>query len=93
MGMSTFVYGIKPSDEKWKKMKAVRDACNAAGLAIPEEVNTFFGWDEPDDKGVRVDLRKFDCCQFHTGEGKENYEIDVKKLPPDVTIIRFVNAW
>lgn len=41
MGMSTRVYGIILPDEKWKKMKSVYDACRAAGINPPLEVEEF----------------------------------------------------
>lgn len=38
----THVYAIRVPDETWKKMKAVRDACVAAGINVPLEVQSYF---------------------------------------------------
>jgi len=93
MGMSTHVTGFRPPDEKWKKMKAVHDACVAAGTDLPKGVDEFFGWDTPDNKGVTVDLEKDECCKEYNGNAEDGFEIDVTKLPKDVTVIRFYNAY
>lgn len=90
MGMSTHVVGIVPPDETWKKMKDVWDACRQANIAVPPEVQKFFNYDEPDDKGgfVSIPVNDWDdgsCCQ--------GYEIEVDKIPPNVKIIRFYNSW
>lgn len=38
MSMTINIHGIKLPDEKWKKMKAVYDACNNARIYIPQEI-------------------------------------------------------
>lgn len=94
MGMSTNVAGIRPPDEKWKQMKAVRDACVAAGVAIPKDVDAFFNDETPDPSGVLL-------CQSDLGaavrkweaQDRNGFEVDVTKLPPGVKIIRFWNRW
>jgi len=91
--MSTWVEGFKPSNNKWKKMKAIYDGCEAAGVDCPEEVDKFFGGELPDKAGVRVDLEKSECCKEYNAEMSNGYEIDVTKLPKDVTLIRFVNSY
>jgi hypothetical protein len=98
MGMSTYVIGIKPPDEKWHAMKKIWDACQEAKISPPEKVAEFFDsyyGDGPDPKGVlvRLDLCKPPCVSEYRDEMSEGIEIDVRKLPPDVTIVRFVNSW
>jgi hypothetical protein len=92
MGMSTFVFGFKPPDEDWKKMKAIWDACVVAGIDPPREVSRFFEDDKPDDAGVCLDLRNT-LARCYSKNGYEGHEIALADLPPDVKIIRFVNAW
>ncbi len=92
MGMSTNVIGFRPPDEKWKKMKAVWDACLAADTDIPEDVNTFFNGDPPDERGVEVELTG-PCCAEWSDDYRQGYEIDVTKLPEGLAIIRFYNSW
>jgi hypothetical protein len=91
MGMSTHVIGFRPPDEKWRKMKAVWDACADAGTSPPKEVSEFFQWTTPDPRGVEVDLRA--CSTKFNDDSRDGIEIDVNKLPKDVTIIRFYNAF
>ena len=93
MGMSTSIFGFKPPDEKWKKMKEVRDACLEAGVMIPSEVDDFFEGESPDNAGVRVNLEEHECVSKYRGEVEEGFEVDVRKLPKDVVLIRFVNSW
>ena len=95
MSMSTHVVGFKPADEKWLKMKAVWDSCVAAGIDPPNNVLDFFGHEPPDDQGVEVALEKHTCVQRYSSDkrGHDGFEIDVRKLPPDVTIIRLYNSY
>ena len=65
MGMNTHISGFKPPDEKWKKMKAVMDACLRAGIPCPEEVRDFFGPEEPDKAGVLVPQEQLGLVQRH----------------------------
>ena len=38
-------------------MKAIYDAYTAADVEIPEEVGKFFNWEDPDEHGVKVELK------------------------------------
>lgn len=92
MSMSTFVYGIKPPNAEWKKMKAVWDACCEANIEVPEEVREFFGDESPDPSGVLVDLKEAKVARPYHEEG-EGFEVDIDSLPKGVKTIRFVNTW
>lgn len=98
MGMSTHVEGFKPPDKKWLQMKTVYDACHDAGVDPPDEVSDFFEDGPPDAAGVRVELgsrygEKHECCTEYSDDAANGFEIDVTKLPKDVKIIRFYNAY
>ncbi len=96
MGMSTHIKGFKPPDDKWRAMKAVYDACMAAKISIPEDVEKFFNDDTPDEQGVVIEERALIACgaaRAWGGSGREGFEIDIKKLPADVTVVRVYNAW
>lgn len=94
MGMTTSVIGIKPPDEKWKKMKAVWDACAIAKVDPPDEVEMFFNGDKPDNAGVLVYKEKLgDAVVPYSDNYRSGYEIHLDKLPKDVKIIRFTNSW
>lgn len=93
MGMSTHVVGFKPADEKFIKMREVYNACNAAGVAVPREVEKFFEHEPPPEAelGVRVDITA--AVKKWQGNSASGYELDLSKLDPDVRVVRFYNAW
>ena len=98
MSMSTYVVGFRPPDAKWERMKAAWDACQAAHVAVPKEVGEFFDWSEPDEAGVKVQLedsskKKLGCVKPYQADMQDGFEVDVTKLPKDVTIIRFYNSY
>jgi hypothetical protein len=91
MSMSTHVLGFRPPDEKWRKMKAAWDACEAAGLSIPPEVAAFFGHEAPDESGVEVNIKS--ALTRYSRECADGYEVDLTKLPKDLTRLRFYNSY
>lgn len=93
MGMSTYVIGIKPADDIWRKMKAIWDACKAAGIEPPQEVEIFFGGERPNESGVEVSLRNHPAIASSGDDSREFWDVDLSKLPPDVKIVRFVNSF
>jgi hypothetical protein len=96
MGMSTHVVAFKPPGERWQQMKAVWDACEAAGIEPPDEVSEYFEHEEPDPAGVRIERAELvtsGAVRVWTDADAQGYEVDVTKLPRDVTVIRFYNGW
>jgi hypothetical protein len=92
MSMSTHVVGFRPADKKWHQMKKIWQDCEAADVPIPKEVLEFFDHEDPADKpGAEVELK--DALREWHGDGRSGYEVDIMKLPPDVKILRFYNAW
>ena len=95
MSMSTHVVGFCPADAKFKKMKAVYDACTEAKTTVPDEVQAFFNHEEPDDAGVVVDLEA--SMDSPVAKWSDDYraglEVDITKLPKHVRIVRFYNSW
>lgn len=93
MGMSTFVVGFKPPDEKWKAMYKVWLACKEGGIKIPDEIDDFFEGVNPDKAGVEVDLERLECCAEYKDDSSEGFEIHLDTLPKGIKIIRFCNSW
>lgn len=93
MSTSFHVVGFVPPDAKWKKMKEVHDACRKARIDVPKEVCEFFNDEEPDDAGVEIDLMEHECCSDAGEDMVDGYEIDLTKLPKDVTKIRFTISY
>lgn len=96
MGMSTHVKAFKPPDEKWQQMKAVWDACKTAGVELPREVGRYFEDTDPDPVGVEIDestLVNVGALDAWGDDQREGVQIDVTRLPKDVTVVRFYNSW
>jgi hypothetical protein len=96
MSMTTHVRAFKPPGEKWQQMKAVWDACKAVGIDPPREVGRYFEDTDPDPTGVVIDentLVDLGVLRGWSDQYREGREIDVTKLPKDVTVIRFYNSW
>lgn len=95
--MGTSVDGFIPPDAKFQKMLAAYRACEKAGVEIPAEVEKFFNGERPDEAGVRLNLsydKKFkDACYEYHDDACQGYEVDLRKLPGDIKIIRFRNCW
>lgn len=89
MSMSMHVVGIKPPDDTWKKMLAVREACIAAGVAIPREVYEYFGNEVPDPNGVVVDVR----AEGWKDHSREGLIVNISTLPKGVNLLRFYCQW
>lgn len=85
--MSTHVVGIRLPDDDWKKMKAVWDACKAAGIGAPPEVYAFFNGIPPDDEGVLVDVEV--ATREWSAEMEAGLVVDLSQLPAGVKILRF----
>lgn len=93
MGMSMHVVGFRAPDEEWKKMKEVFDACDKAGIDIPEEVIEFFNYEDPDEAGVLVELKEIGALEEWADEGRSGFQVDISKLPKRLKYIRFYNSW
>lgn len=91
MSMNTYVQGGKPADEEYKKMAKVWDACDLAGIDIPDEVYDFFDGEKPDGKTMWVDIKEF--VTEESFDGEEVWTVDVSKLPKDIKLIQFANCY
>lgn len=93
MSMSTHIVGFKPTDEKWRKMRDVYNACRAAGLGIPKDVEKFFEYEGPDESGVKVEIEKSSAVKEWHGNAASGFEVNLNTLDPDIKVIRFWNGW
>ena len=103
MGASLHIYGIKPPDDKWTSMEAVWRACTDAGIEIPDKVEEYFDYSDPTTDGVVVLLGhgaggshlEYDLHESitpFTDDIVSGGEIDLTKLPKDITQLRVVNV-
>lgn len=97
MSMSTHVVGFKAPDDVWHKMKAVYDACDHAGVNIPDEVGRYFNYEAPDYTGVVVDLSTManfkQLVTEWSDDNRAGLQVNLELLPPGLTAIRFYNSF
>jgi hypothetical protein len=93
MGMNTRIVGIKPPDDKWKKMEEVWSACEHASIPTPKLVEEFFGDSAPDPAGVIVELEGTPAVTKYAVDMEDGFEVHIDKLPKDVKVIRFYNSY
>jgi hypothetical protein len=92
MGMSTHVVGFRPADDEWYRKTAAYRACADAGVAIPAELETFFGGEDPlDQPGYEVNIKA--AVSPYSADSRSGYDIDLSKLPPGLKIVRVYNSY
>lgn len=95
MGMSSHVVGFRQPDDKYLSMKAVYDACRAADVDLPNEVECYFDNNSPDGYGSEVELVRTSGAVrlYNDGSSRSGFDVELGKLPEGVTHIRFYNSW
>jgi hypothetical protein len=93
MGMCTHVEGVIPANARYNQMLSIYNECRRAGVTIPVEVDGFFQGEEPDGKGIVLELNKHACCYEYNNDSCVGFEIDITKLPQEVKFIRFFNSY
>lgn len=90
MSMSTYVQGLKPKTEEYQTILDIYTACRKINVEPPREIVDFFDG-EICEEGIITELPK-ESVREYTDECRAFFEVDLKKLPPDVSKIRFVNS-
>lgn len=93
MGMSTYVHGYGPPDERWRKMAAVWHACAEAGIDPPAEVEEYFEDGPPDRRGQEIHVPSTHWSPDDKGWPAEGIEVKVSDIPEGVEYIRFINSY
>lgn len=93
MSMSQIIVGFRAPDDTWRKYKEVYDACTHAGVTVPEEVEEFFNWDEPNELGIRENISNTEAVTPYNAEMREGFDIELAKLPANITHIRVYNSY
>ena len=86
--MGLYIEGIVPVDDEWKRMKKVWDACQEAGIDVPDEVAEFFDWKSPDDDGMSIELEDGTHYERFSEEMVDGISIVLKHLPKKVQVIK-----
>lgn len=94
MGASMHIKGIREPDDEFRAMREVYLACKKAGVAVPDRVQEFFDWQEPSDLGIITDLDLSPAVNaYNDGQSREGFDVEISKLPSNITHIRFYLSW
>lgn len=101
MGMSTSIIGVRDLRQQFDKMWKAKEACEQAGIGYPEEVKKYFvDYINESKPAVESEMLHFDLKNTsgvtlynNPDAASVGYEVDIRKLPKDVKIIRFYNSW
>lgn len=97
MSMSTYITALRDMDGKFKDMLEIKRFCDRKKVSYPKEVIEYFGNNLGESEEymiqemleVRIPQKEFSDDRVN-GSG---IEIQVKDIPPEVKVIRFVNSW
>jgi hypothetical protein len=89
--MSTYVIGFMPHTADYLRKARAYQACEEAGLCPPKELLDLFENGPPDEAGMLVEIKA--ATKQWNGDCASGIEVDITKLPPGVTIIRFKNSY
>ena len=89
MSASCFVRGLIEPTEDYKKKYAAFKACEDAGIEIPQQLWEYFNDETPCGDGISTKIP----YEKRTDDGNVTYEVDVSKLPPQVTKVQFIIGW
>ncbi len=91
MSMSTYVQGLKPKTEEYQIKLDIYNACEKINVEPPREIVDFFDG-EICEEGIVTELPK-EAVREYSDEYRDFFEVDLTKLSPDVSRIRFVNSY
>ena len=89
MGISYYVLGFKPKDEKYDEMKSIYGLCVKHEIDIPEAVYSYFEGHGPDENIEGVCVDKIPFHEFSSNH-EEGIIVNLDELPEDVKILKFV---
>lgn len=89
MGRELRINYYKDKTEKWYKMKTAWDACNEAGIDVPDEVSEYFDHEYPENEtcGESINVSE-KCIQEIDNDNASGYLIILKELPKDARYIK-----
>ena len=94
MSTSMHIKGIREPDDEYIAMAEVYNACKKAGVAVPDRVMDFFDWQEPSGHGIIADLDLSEAVNTYSDDnGREGFDVEIGKLPKNITHVRFYVSW
>jgi len=91
MSADLIISGFRPADERYEKMRSVYNNMRELNLTVPNEVLNFFDGNGPNEHGSEVSIK--DAITPYKGVETDGFDIDLSKLPKDVTVIRAYIQW
>lgn len=103
MGLDATLYveTVRPPDDEWKRMFAAYEACKAAGIAPPADVDRFFDYREPAAEGMTERVAYMGVIRGRSteagtplvaglveGEDRAGFVLDLSKVPKGVKQLR-----
>lgn len=92
MGMTTYVQGLKPKTEEYQTKLDIYNLCEKINVKPPTEIIDFFDG-EICEAGIVTELPKEAVKEYADDYCREFFEVDLTKLPSNVSKIRFVNSY
>jgi len=96
MGMSTHIVGVRNLDGNFKRMIAVKLACEAAGVDYPQELKDYFLYPQESEDTLREEMEEVDIKAVvaeRTEDSSNIWEVHLASLSPEVKSIRFTNSY
>lgn len=91
MSMVSCIQGLKPKTEEYEKKLQIYKLCKEMNINPPREIEEFFDG-EVCEAGIITELPA-DALMEYGDDCREYFEVDLTKIPKDVTKIRFVNSY
>lgn len=91
MSMASYVQGLKPKTEEYEKKLHIYNACEEINITPPDEILNFFDG-EVCEEGILTELPT-EAVRNYADDYRDFFEVDLTKIPSDVTKIRFVNSY
>lgn len=91
MSMSTYIQGLKPKTEEYRTKLNIYIACKKINVEPPSEIVDFFDG-EICEHGIVTELPK-EAVREYSDEYRDFLEVNLTKLPPGVSRIRFINSY
>lgn len=92
MSTNTYIQGLKPKTGEYQIRLDVFTSCKKINIEPPKEIKDFFYNGEICEEGIVTELPK-EAVREYTDEYREFLEVDLTKIPDDISRIRFVNSY
>lgn len=92
MSINTYVQGLKPKTNEYQIKLDIFISCKKLNIEPPKEIKDFFYDWEICEEGIVTELPK-ESVREYTDEYRDFLEVDLTKIPKDISKIRFVNSY